>query len=67
MFFEVVEVVGYYLPGIGSQTRLLEELSVELVVGLQLLYLSEQGAVVTTGIPEEDGVVVEHIGFGVAV
>ena len=67
MFFKVVEVVGYYLPGIGSQARLLEELSVELVIGLKFLYLSQQGTVVTIGIPEEDGVVVQHIGLGIAV
>ena len=67
MLLEVVEIVGYYLPCIGLQAWLLVELAVEVGVVLQFLTLSQQGVVVAIGIPEEDGVVVQHVGFGVVV
>ena len=65
MLLEVVEIVGYHLPGIGLQTGLLEELAVAGGIALQLLNLSQQGTVVTIGIPEKDSVVVKHVGFRV--
>ena len=67
MLLQSFKVSGHHLPCIGLQAGLLVELAVEVRVVLQFLNLSQQGAVVTIWIPEEDGVVVQHIWFRVVV
>lgn len=67
MFFKRVEVPSYHLPGVVFETWLLEELPIEFIVALQRLYLFQQACVVAVWVPKEDGVVVQHVGFWVAV
>lgn len=67
MPFQSFKVSGHHLPSVGLQTRLFVELAVEGGLFLQFFNLSQQGAVVTVMVPEEDGVVVEDVGLGVIV
>lgn len=60
------EVGCHHLPGVVLQAGLFEEVFVLLWIALQICYLVQEGAVVAVGVPEEDGVVVEDVGFGVA-
>ena len=67
MLLQSFKVSGHHLPCIGLQAGLLVELAVEVGVVLQILNLSQQSIVVAVGVPEEDGVVVQHVWFGVIV
>ena len=67
MLLQSFKVSGHHLPCIGLQAGLLVELAVEVRVVLQFLNLSQQGAVVAVRVPEEDGVVVQHVWFWVVV
>ena len=67
MLLQSFKVSGHHLPCIGLQAGLLVELAVEGGLVLQFLNLSQQGAVVTVMVPEEDGVVVQHLGLWIVV
>lgn len=74
LFDEVVDVllqlgeVGCHcLPGVVLQAGLFEKVFVLLWIALQVCYFLQEGAVVAVWVPEKDGVVVEDVGFGVAV
>ena len=64
--FEPLEVPSHYFPSVWLQPRLLEELAIEVRVALQFRYLFQKALVVAAVLPEEDGIVVDHIGFGVS-
>lgn len=67
VLLQLGEVGCHCLPGVVLQAGLFEEVFVLLWIALQVGYLLQEGAVVAVGVPEEDGVVVEDVGFGVAV
>ena len=67
MLFQPLEIPGHHSPCVWLQTGLLVELAVEGGLVLQFLNLSQQSAVVTVRVPEENGIVVEHIGLWVTI
>ena len=67
MLFQPLEIPGHHSPCVWLQTGLLVELAVEGGLVLQFLNLSQQGAAVTVMVPEEDGVVVQHLGLWIVV